>query len=74
VNWVLDADIRGFFDNMSVSIRAAAPTDAELHEEAADSREPKRSLPTSANTSRQIGAEETAVGGLVCEPAPGAET
>ena len=35
MNWVLDADIRGFFDNISVSIRAAAPTDAELHEEAA---------------------------------------
>ena len=27
-----------------------------------------------ANTSRQIGAEETAVGGLVCEPAHGTET
>ena len=27
-----------------------------------------------ANTSRQIGAEETAVGGLVCEPALGTET
>ena len=27
-----------------------------------------------ANTSRQIGAEETAVGGLVCKPAHGTET
>jgi hypothetical protein len=27
-----------------------------------------------SNTSRQIGAEETAVGGLVCEPAHGTET
>ena len=27
-----------------------------------------------ATTSRQIGAEETAVGGLVCEPAHGTET
>src|SRR6266852_7168382 len=27
-----------------------------------------------ANTSRQIGAEETAIGGLVCEPAHGTET
>ena len=27
-----------------------------------------------ANTSRQIGAEETAVGSLVCEPAHGTET
>jgi hypothetical protein len=27
-----------------------------------------------ANTSRQIGAEETAVGGLVCKPAHDTET
>jgi len=27
-----------------------------------------------ANTSRQIGAEETAVGGFVCEPTHGIET
>jgi hypothetical protein len=27
-----------------------------------------------ASTSRQIGAEETAVGGLVCKPAHGTET
>ena len=27
-----------------------------------------------ANTSRQIGAEQTAVGGLVCQPAHGTET
>jgi hypothetical protein len=30
--------------------------------------------PQSANASRQIGAEETAVGGLVCKPAHGTET
>jgi hypothetical protein len=29
---------------------------------------------SAANTSRQIGAEETAVGGLVCKPAHGTET